>query len=246
MVPEAGWIALRRLGDRIRQGIRASERNRDGQGMARNGYISSRVAITRLTKIVGDRREATRLIREALVSEMIGARGQRQIYGEAPSSVGPDGKLILQDISQADLAMTLSRRESIHAEFWREAEPQDRDNWDLEVGFVVGGSGSYEGLAFREHDVSQLGDLHRSRDPDEKEVRIRRRRSRWEEWTAALVCLGCEGRINAHSQISTLRGEVEDRLAKWGLDLPEKPQATVDPYLREVVRRLASHPPDPS
>ena len=43
--------------------------------MGRGGYIATDLALTRLVKVVGDRREASRLLTDAMISGVISARG---------------------------------------------------------------------------------------------------------------------------------------------------------------------------
>lgn len=214
--------------------------------MARGGYVSSRVAITRLAKAIGDRTEATRLIEEALVSEGFKATGQRQVNANPASDDDANGKMVLRDISAPDPAMTLSKREKIRVTFWRGVRPEDRAGWDLEAGFVSASPGSGDGLAYQElrlaeTDLSQLINLHRVQDAK----RERERRSDWAEWVAALVSLAHEHRINAHTSQTTLLDLISERLAKWKLPSEGKPPSTVSPVLRKVLERYKTNPPHP-
>lgn len=213
--------------------------------MARGAYVSSRVGITRLTKVIGDRTEATRLIKEALFSEMINTRGRRQIYGDELPHIDANGKMILRDIMDSFPEITLSDPEEIPASFWKQSELYNRDRWNLEVG-TVSSSGHrddyivYQELMLYEKDLNWLIETHST---TSKTKRERELRSEWKDWVAALVSLAHERRIHGrmtHEEVAKL---IFDKYGEWGIP-EEKPVTTVRPVLAEVLRRYRENPPD--
>jgi hypothetical protein len=212
--------------------------------MARGGYVSSKVGITMLARAIGDRTEATRLIAEALISGAIEARGRRQIYGEPEANVDVQGKMILRDLLAYDPPMTLSDPEKIPVAFWRDAEPRDRSQWELETGFVLGSARgedrvAYEDLRLREQNLNRLIKLRR---PVEAKT-AGEPRSDWREWVAALVSLALENKFTAHTSQTALLDLISIKLAEWDLPSEGKPPSTVNVLLRRVLERCRENPP---
>lgn len=216
--------------------------------MARGGYVSSRVAITRLAQTIGERAKATRLISEAIISEWFAVRGRRQIVVTQPKRMPPKTSIVLRDILDAAEPVSLAPREVIPMGFWHGQSPSQVD---LERGVASnpswGSDGTtYEELSLAEKGLNRLIDLHRPRDLAADEKPERRRRARWNEWVAALTSVAIQPGFNPpHTTVTDLLTLLELKLDGWNLDLPRRPESSVRPILQTVLELLTKHPPRP-
>lgn len=197
--------------------------------MARHGYVSVDICITKLGDAINNRKKARRLLFESVCSGKIKARGRLSARDE-------------------NLKKVLGDPEDISMKFWQSLELDPMKIKDFAQGNASDLLGSsYVDLILRERDVNSIVAVaKRSNGSDEgsnSEKRERRRHAEWEDWVAALVMLGHEQRIYAHTPLSSIIEMLHEKLNDWGSQLPRRSDSTVTPYLRRIVDRLREFPP---
>lgn len=215
--------------------------------MARGGFLASEAALTRLAKVTGDRREASRLLKEAMISGQIDARGSPHLGpGDEDES---SGGMVLRDLGDGPPDI-VGPKENIPLSFWKEADSRERASWDFESGFAMSSSRkskypAYSGVALGEKQVNSFVALHavagRRGKADQTTKKERLRAASWNDWVAALVTLAHEQQISAATKQKELLELIEARLMKWKMEL--KPDTTVGPTARKVLERYKSDPP---
>lgn len=215
--------------------------------MARGGFLATEAALTRLAKVTGDRREASRLLREAMISGVIDARGSLPL--ETEDEVESSGGMVLRDIGDTSPPI-LGPVEDIPTGFWKEATPREQANWNFEFGFATSSSrkskfSAYNEIALREKQVNAFVALHTGGGglgkSDRGSRKERLRAASWNDWVAALATLAHEHQISAAMKQNELLQLIEARLMVWGMEI--KPDTTVGPTARKVIERFRSNPP---
>lgn len=220
--------------------------------MGRGGYIATDIALTRLAKVVGDRREASRLLCGALVSGVISARGQPQLeeVDDPSSDDEPSSGIVLEDIgSLSDYEPKFGPMEGIPARFWKDADSRKRASSNFEHGFASTDSDkskrfAYDAITLAEREVNAFVKLHVQRGTGElaqTPKRARRRHASWEDWVAALATLAHEHQISGDMTETELLDRIEARLTTWGATI--KANSTVQTTARKVIDRLKTNHP---
>lgn len=206
--------------------------------MARGGYVSIEIAVTRLAEGIHDKEKARALVIDALASGQLTATGS-EVSAEWKSEVGRSGGR-----NGLRKSISIGNVSEIPRAFWGYGAEPDL-SWSGGNVSDYFGESTYRDVKVREKELNALIARCRpqSGGDNSTEAVERRKRGNWDECVAALVCLGAEQRITGHITLTALREAVADKLEEWGLDLPAKPQSTFNPLLRAVVDRYRSHPP---
>jgi hypothetical protein len=213
--------------------------------MARGGFLASGDALMRLARVIGDLREASRLLTGAMVSGAISARGRPFIERDVDES----GPLVLRDLGSGT-SPPLGEVKDIPSSFWKNADAAEQTSWNFEQGFAVSSdrhsaAPAYGDIKLCEKEVNAFVALNRNRlagpNRETAKPKERRRDPSWDEWVAALATLAHEHAITPELRRTDLLDLIDSRLDKW--DLGAKERSTVGPTARKVLERFRTNPP---
>lgn len=220
--------------------------------MARGGFISPQVAVTKLYMKVGSREQAKSIIIDALIAGLIAARGRRQLdadedIGRSEDEQNKPTKLV----DRSDRPHPpLGEVQDVPDRFWKKVNPVDSVRWDWDGGIFFNDNTSidvsiFEEVVVREKDINLLVKKHHAlANPIQEHggaKRERRRASSWDDWVAAVAALAFEQQIDGDMTQTALLDRINARLASWGLH--PKADPTVAPTARAILERWRASPP---
>lgn len=207
--------------------------------MAEGRYVAMPTALNRVfKKLPASRRDAARMIADALRSGTLQARGRPLIDTIWPEV--PKGTLIDLASPHDDVQAVYGKVRPIPTDFWHESE--SLDEWDgISASFSNSDAVVFSDVQVRDKDVNALIAKHLPLSAVAAQKVPRAHKPEWNDWIAAVASLAYEHQIDANMERQDLLERIATRLQKWGLD--DMHDSTVGPAASAILARFRSHPP---
>ena len=220
--------------------------------MPRGGIESTRIALERISDVLGSADAAKHVLVDALRSGEVEAKGRPVIgwWTEPLADPSATDTLLRRQDTDEDLIPVLGARKDVPPEYWAGLTLTSIQEWDWERGALINSEwmdevhDGYGEVVLKTRQVNALKNrlthIVHSEVPEE-----RARHSSWDTWIAVLAVLVRNEEVHSGTSQAKLLAAVAELMAEWGYS--EKSESTVAPAATAVLRRFREiWPDDPS